>query len=77
MQVKIKLMIELIDLIFNWRYHSSDFGWWIVEKAMDKQAAAERNRREKVLNAEGLKRAMELELVWMVDELVDWWIDQF
>jgi len=30
---------------------------------MDKQAAAERNRREKVLNAEGLKRAMELELV--------------
>lgn len=33
----------------------------VIMQAMDKQAAAERNRREKVLNAEGSKRAMELE----------------
>ncbi|CAM9106628.1 unnamed protein product, partial [Heterosigma akashiwo] len=42
-----------------------------ISEAMDKQAAAERNRREQVLNAEGEKRARTLESEGVKQQLIN------
>eukprot|EP00977_Amphora_coffeiformis_P004703 scaffold1007_cov176-Amphora_coffeaeformis.AAC.9 len=45
----------------RWEETTVEFTTWVIRIAMDKQAAAERDRREQVLRAEGAKRKAELE----------------